>query len=206
DWGAFPALIAYFAQTHTVRWDAVAAAAFAVLASHAQRVLSTPVRDVRRRVAAVKGTILLRDGRVEPLDADALTAPAERALKTLAAARVDERLADAESRLAALVEREAADRAAELERTLARARADAVSLLADEERRIADERRALFVEREQEAAGALSEALAETQKQVERRLEEWSRDLDRAADAMRSRLTELTRRQHQLTAEAEQRI
>src|SRR5207253_11441186 len=48
------------------RWDAVAAAAFAVLASHAQRVLSTQVRDVRRRIAAVKGTILLRDGRVEP--------------------------------------------------------------------------------------------------------------------------------------------
>ena len=88
DWGAFPALTAYFAQTHTVRWDAVAAAAFAVLASHAQRVLSTQVRDVRRRIAAVKGTILLRDGRVEPLDADALTAPAERALKTLAAALV----------------------------------------------------------------------------------------------------------------------
>ena len=43
---------------------------------------------MRRRIAAVKGTILLRDGRVEPLDADALTAPAERALKTLAAALV----------------------------------------------------------------------------------------------------------------------
>jgi hypothetical protein len=85
DWGAFPVVTAYFAQTHTVRWDAAAAAAFAALASYAQRVLSTQVRDVRRRVVAVTGTILLRDGRIESLDAHALTAPAERALKTLAA-------------------------------------------------------------------------------------------------------------------------
>jgi hypothetical protein len=88
DWGAFPALTAYFAQTHVVRWDALAAAGFAALASYAQRVLSTQVRDVRRRVSAVTGTILLRDGRVERLDAHALTAAPERALKTLAAALV----------------------------------------------------------------------------------------------------------------------
>src|SRR5919197_2596441 len=122
------------------------------------------------------------------------------------AARIDERLVEAESRLTTLVEREAADRAAELERTLARARADGVSLLSEEERRIADERRASFVERERQTATALAEGLAKTQKQVEQRLEEWSRDLDRAADVMRSRLTELSRRQQQLTAEAEQRI
>ena len=47
-WGAFPALTAYFAQAETIRAEAVPAAAFAALLSWAQRVLSTPVRAVRR--------------------------------------------------------------------------------------------------------------------------------------------------------------
>ena len=49
--------------------------------------------------------------------------------------------------------REAAERAAELERMLARARADSVSLLAEEERRIAEERRREFAERERDVDG-----------------------------------------------------
>jgi len=48
-WGAFPVLTAYFAQAETIRVEAVLAAAFAALLSWAQRVLSTPVRAVRRR-------------------------------------------------------------------------------------------------------------------------------------------------------------
>jgi hypothetical protein len=88
DWGAFPVLTAYFAQTHTLRWDAVAAAVFAAFASYAQRILSTQVRNVRRRVAAVVGTIVRRDGGEEPLDARTLTAAAERTLKALAASMV----------------------------------------------------------------------------------------------------------------------
>ena len=56
--------------------------------SLAQRALSTPVREVRRRVAAVAGTIEYRDGTSRPLAPDALTGPQERALKLLAAATV----------------------------------------------------------------------------------------------------------------------
>src|SRR5207248_2893358 len=61
-WGAFPLLTAYFASARTVRVEALAAAAFAVLVSHVQRTLSTPVRDVRRRTTAVSGRIEYADG------------------------------------------------------------------------------------------------------------------------------------------------
>ena len=48
-WGAFPVLTAYFAMVGRLRGEAVAAAIFATLLSLAQRALSTPVRDARRR-------------------------------------------------------------------------------------------------------------------------------------------------------------
>jgi hypothetical protein len=87
-WGAFPLLTAYLAEAETIRGEALLAAAFAALLSHAQRVLSTPVRHVRRRVARVSGEIELRDGTVEPVTAGTITAAPELALKTLAAATV----------------------------------------------------------------------------------------------------------------------
>jgi hypothetical protein len=85
-WGGFPVLTAYFAVAGRVRVDAVLAAAFAVVLSLAQRILSTPVRDVRRRVAGVTGMVTYRDGSSEPLDVNRLTVPAERALKLLTVA------------------------------------------------------------------------------------------------------------------------
>ena len=50
--------------------------------------LSTPVRHLRRRVAAVSGTIELRDGGSEPITRETLAAAPERALQALAAANV----------------------------------------------------------------------------------------------------------------------
>jgi hypothetical protein len=47
-WGAFPVLTAYFAVARRLDWTAGAAAAFAVVTSLAQRVLSTEVRHARR--------------------------------------------------------------------------------------------------------------------------------------------------------------
>jgi hypothetical protein len=87
-WGGFPVLTAYFAVAGRIRAEALLAAAFAVLLSVAQRVLSTPVRDIRRRVASVAGTISYRDGTTEQLGIDALAGPEERALKLLAAGTV----------------------------------------------------------------------------------------------------------------------
>ena len=81
-------LTAYFASAQTLHGAAFAAAGYAFATSWAQRRLSTPVRLVRRRVIAVDGTIQLDDGSTQPLDADALAAVPEMALKALAAATV----------------------------------------------------------------------------------------------------------------------
>jgi len=87
-WGAFPLLTGYFACAGTVSWVALLAAAYATLMSYAQRVLSTPVRNLRRRVARVEGTIELRDGGHERVTGETLAAAPERALQVLAAANV----------------------------------------------------------------------------------------------------------------------
>src|SRR5437868_3595190 len=122
------------------------------------------------------------------------------------AADTEAHIAAAQARLLELVEQEAADRAAELERTLARARADSVSLLAEEERRIAEGRRTAFTDRERELVASLTEALTATQSQVSQRLADWKRDLDRAADATTERLAEIAVRQRQLFGDVSTRI
>ena len=87
-WGAFPVLTGYFACAGTIGWVALLAAAFAALTSYVQRVLSTPVRHLRRRVVAVRGTLELRDGNSEPVTSDHLFATQELSLQLLAAAHV----------------------------------------------------------------------------------------------------------------------
>ena len=87
-WGAFPLLTAYFASARTIAPEAALAAAFAALLSHAQRLLSTPVREVRRRVTGITGTIVLDDGGTRPVDAATLIGAPEQALRVLVAAVV----------------------------------------------------------------------------------------------------------------------
>ena len=120
--------------------------------------------------------------------------------------RVDEQLARAQGRLNALVAREAEERTAELERVLARARADSSSRLAEQERRIAEERRAAAAERSRVAVDELGEALMTAQKQIEARFNAWNDDLDRAQHAVVDQLATLAQRQKQLISEAEARI
>jgi len=87
-WGAFPLLTAYFVSAETIRVEAALAGAFAALLSHAQRLLSTRVRELRRRVTAVSGTMLLDDGGSRPIDRETLLRAPEQALRVLAAAVV----------------------------------------------------------------------------------------------------------------------
>jgi hypothetical protein len=87
-WGGFPVLCGYAAVAGDVRAVTVLAAAFAVLLSLAQRVLSSHVRYVRRRVIAVRGELELADAGTEPLDAGRLTAAAENGLRLLSLATV----------------------------------------------------------------------------------------------------------------------
>src|SRR5579875_1039194 len=82
-WGAFPAFTGYFAQALTVRPTGVLVAAACFLLSLAQRRLSTPVRELRRRTATVCGQQRLTDGSVRQLDAARLAAPLEGALSAL---------------------------------------------------------------------------------------------------------------------------
>ena len=80
-WGAFPVLTAYTAQTGTLALAPVLAAGGAFALSAAQRRLSTPARNIRRRTPRVEGSITFDDGRTVPITADALLQPLERALR-----------------------------------------------------------------------------------------------------------------------------
>ena len=86
-WGAFPVAVGFAAQSPSLTWPLVGAAAAATLAgagtSYAQRCLSTPARELRRRTADVTGTISRVDGGVETLDRSVLLAPLEGALRAL---------------------------------------------------------------------------------------------------------------------------
>ena len=82
-WGAFPAFTGYFAQALTVRPGGILVAAGCYFVSLAQRRLSTPVRELRRRTAAVAGEQRLADGTVVELDAARIAAPLEGALSVL---------------------------------------------------------------------------------------------------------------------------
>jgi hypothetical protein len=120
--------------------------------------------------------------------------------------RVDEQLARAQARLNSQIARETDERSAELERTLVRARADSASLLAEQERGFAEERRAAAAERSRTAGDELGEALTRAQQQVEARLTAWADDLERAQRGVADQLAQLAQRQKQLISEAEARI
>jgi hypothetical protein len=59
-WGAFPTLTAYFVEAQTLRPEAFAAAGYAFALSLAQRTLSMPVREARRKLSTTAG--------IEPLE------------------------------------------------------------------------------------------------------------------------------------------
>ncbi len=106
----------------------------------------------------------------------------------------------------AIVERELALRAEELESTLARVRADALSELASEERRIADERRRDVAEREREATAALGAKLVAAQQAVEQRLTEWASDVEKLQEGLATELQRIEARQRHLMTEVESRV
>src|SRR6266576_3068670 len=115
-------------------------------------------------------------------------------------------LAEAEERLRTLVARDTESQAAELERTLALARAKSLSRLVEEERRIAEDRRAAVQDRERQAGAELSETLAKEQSRMGHRLAEWTADLERTEQAFDAQLATLRERQEQLLSEATSRL
>lgn len=90
-WGAFPALTGWWSNALSVgSTRQVIAAATAVLACYwlsvAQRRLSTPVRELRRRTESVSGEQRLTDGTTRPLERAGLAAPLDGALRALSVA------------------------------------------------------------------------------------------------------------------------
>jgi hypothetical protein len=82
-WGGFPAFTGYFVNALQVRPAGLLVAGACTLLSVAQRRLSTPARELRRRTADLTGTHTLTTGETRPLDAHELAAPLERALGAL---------------------------------------------------------------------------------------------------------------------------
>ncbi len=87
-WGAFPAFTGYFVNAQEVALPGVLIAAGATVLSVAQRRLSSPARELRRRTRAVEGVRTLADGRTEPLSIAGLLAPLDGALASLSLAMV----------------------------------------------------------------------------------------------------------------------
>jgi hypothetical protein len=92
-WGAFPALTGFWVMAlgihslgEAVAGAAVTAACFGL--SVAQRRLSTPVRELRRRTASVSGVQVLADGTERELTPARLAAPLDGALMVLSASVV----------------------------------------------------------------------------------------------------------------------
>lgn len=201
---------AVFAGAVVVVFASVAAA---LLGRVSRRVLHALTWLVTGAAVAAWVTFALDPSQALGVTAGGLTVCAVLELGTLAVQRlvtratdVERQLAEAETRLDALVARETEAHVAEIDRTLARARADSLSRLVSEERRIGEERRTALVERENKASAELSDALAKVEERVGRRLAEWTADLERTTQSLAGQLSGLGRRQEQLMAEAETRI
>jgi hypothetical protein len=82
-WGGFPAFTGYFVNSLTVRPAGILVAAACCMISAAQRRLSTPARELRRRTTSVAGEQVLDDGQVIELSKQRLAEPLEGALSAM---------------------------------------------------------------------------------------------------------------------------
>ncbi len=87
-WGAFPAFTGYFVNAEQVALPGLLIAAGCMAMSVAQRRLSAPARELRRRTRSVSGVLELSDGSAEPLSLAGMLAPLDGALAALSLAMV----------------------------------------------------------------------------------------------------------------------
>jgi hypothetical protein len=121
-------------------------------------------------------------------------------------AEVEAELDRARDELTRVIRAETAASTAEIQRLLARERADSLSRLQEEERKIAEERRRDVLERERVAGAELSTKIAAAQERMEQRFAGWSDDLDRARQSLTAELAKLAERQKVLVRQAEDRL
>jgi len=118
----------------------------------------------------------------------------------------DEQIAAARSRLRAVVAELTDEHAEEIRRLLARERAESISALAAEERRLADQQRGTFEERERRVGDALAEQLTDAERRMDERLRGFTDDLDRAQRHLQAQLALLEQRHRQAIIDVEHRI
>ncbi|HWX95781.1 MAG TPA: hypothetical protein VNZ01_02930 [Solirubrobacteraceae bacterium] len=87
-WGAFPAFTGYFVNAEKVALPGLLIAAGCLAMSVAQRRLSSPARELRRRTRSISGVRTLPDGGAEELSLAGLLAPLDGALAALSLAVV----------------------------------------------------------------------------------------------------------------------
>jgi gas vesicle protein len=112
----------------------------------------------------------------------------------------------ARARIDAELDAHVQERAAELERTLTRERANASHALGEQERQLARERRDLIARQADRARAELARSIGEVQERLEQRLTAWAADLDRGQTVLESRLNDLAQRQSQAIAAYEARL
>ena len=122
------------------------------------------------------------------------------------ATATDAIVAEGRTRIRMAVEEETVAHTEEIRRTFARERAETISQLAAEERRLGEERRAIFTERERRAGETLVDMLAEVERRLDERLQGVVDDLERAGRHLESQFARLAQRQQQAVADVEARI
>jgi hypothetical protein len=113
---------------------------------------------------------------------------------------------EARARLELYLEQHAEERRAEIERTLARERAEASHALGEQERRLTDERRDTVARQAEHARVQLTDAVADAQGRLETRLMAWAADLERSQRELEGQLAKLSQRQKQALEDYDARL
>jgi hypothetical protein len=199
----------------------VVAVSFGLLALGRAKVRFLLAAAVALGVGALAACVALAVNLVEPFtDTDAillaaggLAAAAVAELGLLALARGLKRVGEVEhvaesarEDLARFVETEMRDRGLELERMLARERANTSHQLSEQERRLAEERRDAVERQAERARIELTQAVSAVQERLERRLMAWAADLDRGQRELEAHLTQIDLRQREAVTAYEARL
>jgi hypothetical protein len=118
-----------------------------------------------------------------------------------------EQLADAaRDEIHAFAAEESQQRILELERILARERANTSHQLSEQERRLAEERRDTIERQAERARVELTQTVASVQERLEQRLMAWAADLDRGQRELERKLVELGQQQREAVTAYEARL
>ncbi|HMI98699.1 MAG TPA: hypothetical protein VK488_02590 [Gaiellaceae bacterium] len=166
---------------------AAAAAAWAAFGLRPEVELAIPATGLLACFVAIVGALALRRGLTH-------------------GRAIERQIAQAKAEIDAFVQQQLRERSADLERGLARGRADSLSAYAEDERRLAETRRNALGESEQRLRHGLAEAFSKVQGQVEQRLAGWHQDLDRAQRQLGGRLEQIAARERSLIEALEARL